>query len=256
MSLHEIHLAIEPLRQKLIEHPLYHELRSPQALRVFMEHHVFAVWDFMSLLKKLQQHLCPAAVPWMPRESSIAARLINEIVLGEETDEDGCGGYASHFDLYRRSMQDFGADTRTIDRFVTALAHSQELPAAFRAAEVSPPIEAFVRHTFAVIETNDPCRVAAAFTFGREALLPELFQKIVDELAATAGGNLDAFQYYLKRHIELDGDEHGPMAGRLVESLCGADAGGWDAAKQAAVEALETRLAFWDGIRLVVENLE
>lgn len=252
MSLREIHTAIEPLRQKLIEHPIYELLRSSRALRVFMEHHVFAVWDFMSLLKKLQQQLCPAAVPWLPPQNVTAARLINEIVLGEETDEDGRGGYASHFDLYRRSMHEFGAETRTIDRFVGALTRGLDLSAAFRTAEISPPIENFVRHTFAVIATNEPCRVAAAFTFGREALLPELFQRIVEELAAAGSGNLATFQYYLQRHIELDGDEHGPMAGRLVESLCGDDARRWQAAQQAAIESLQTRLAFWDAIREVV----
>ena len=38
----------------------------------------------------------------------------------------------------------------------------------------------FVQQTFRIIETRNLREVAAAFTFGREDLLPDVFQRIVD----------------------------------------------------------------------------
>jgi hypothetical protein len=92
------------LKDALLGHPVYREINSLAALRLFMEHHVFAVWDFMSLLKTLQVRLCCVGVPWLPAADPQATRFINEIVLAEESDEDGQGGYLSHFGLYLRSM--------------------------------------------------------------------------------------------------------------------------------------------------------
>src|SRR5450432_3612099 len=92
--------GIAPLRKKLIEHPIYWSITSPVKLRLFMEQHVFAVWDFMSLLKALQLSNTCTSAPWIPKEDRMVSRFVNEIVLGEESDEDGRGGYISHFELY------------------------------------------------------------------------------------------------------------------------------------------------------------
>jgi len=213
-----------------------------------MEHHVFAVWDFMSLLKALQRRFCCVTVPWVPPTDSASARLVNEIVLGEETDDDGRGGFASHFELYRRAMYGFGADTSQIDRLVRDLAAGSSLDEVLRGAEVDDAVRAFVGHTFAVIKSGDWCAVAAAFTFGREDLLPDVFQKIVDQLDAETGGGLADFQFYLRRHIDLDGGEHGPMALRLVSDICGNDPAKWQSAEDAALASLQARRALWDAI--------
>ncbi len=252
MSCDQIRSAIAPLRQSLLEHPLYRDLNSPAALRTFMEFHVFAVWDFMSLLKSLQRQLCSVTVPWLPTATATAGRLINEIVLGEETDSDGQGGFASHFDLYRRSMQAFGAQTSTIDRFVALLRANRSVDEALRSAEVAEPVQCFVRHTFATINSGDLCRIASAFTFGREDLLPDVFQQIVDQLDRQSGGGLAEFKYYLARHIELDSNEHGPLASRLVSEQCGHDPMRWRTAENAAIASLEARKTLWDAIHRAI----
>lgn len=246
--LERLRARILPLREALLAHPIYEDLRDIRALRVFMEHHVFAVWDFMSLLKSLQQRLCCNAVPWIPNEQGLASRFINEIVVGEETDEDGAGGYASHFELYRRAMRQCGADLSQVDRMLDALQTGHSLQSALQTAGTSDAIRRFVLHTFAVIDGGDACRIASTFTFGREDLLPGVFQRIVDEIDASVGGGLNVFQYYLLRHIDLDGDEHGPMAARLMAAVCGENETHWNAAEEAAVEALTSRTAFWDSI--------
>ena len=244
----QIHARLDPLRTKLLQHPIYGRLDGIDALRTFMAHHIFAVWDFMSLLKELQRQLSVVDVPWLPSSNSLGCRLVNEIVLGEESDENGRGGYASHFELYYRAMQKCGADTRSMDGFLDRLRHGDSLSTALQTENVPMAAQGFVKQTFAVIETGDLCTIAATFLFGREDLLPDLFQQIVNQLNAHIGGELDEFQYYLHRHIELDRDQHGPMAQSLMTTICGTDDSKWRVAEEAAIEALQERAQLWDGV--------
>jgi hypothetical protein len=239
---------LRPLRNALLDHAVYREIKGLGALRLFMEHHVFAVWDFMSLLKALQARLCCVSVPWLPAPDAQATRFLNEIVLAEESDEDGQGGFLSHFGLYLRAMTRCGADTTAIDRVLEELRKGSPVPAALAAVGVPGCVERFVCRTFGLIERGGLWSLASAFTFGREDLLPALFQRLVDELDVEAGGGLEDFRYYLRRHIGLDGGEHGPMAVRLVASLCGSDEARWQEAEEAAVTALEARRDLWDGV--------
>lgn len=255
MSIAELRDRIAPVRSALLAHPLYAEMQELAALRVFMEYHVFAVWDFMSLLKALQQRLTCVTTPWTPRQPlPLAARLVNEIVLAEETDDDGAGGYASHFTLYQRAMRSAGANTGPIDRLVGRLEAGPSLEAAMAHAELPPAVRLFVAHTFAVVEAGELVSLAATFTFGREDLLPGVFQTIVDELARAPEARLEPFQFYLRRHIDLDGDEHGPMATRLVALLCGENEELWQRAYAAADAALQVRLTLWDAIHAAVRG--
>jgi hypothetical protein len=239
---------LTPLKGFLLEHPIYREIDGLGALRLFMEHHVFAVWDFMSLLKALQRRLCGVEVPWLPAENPLATRFINEIVLAEESDEDGQGGFVSHFGLYRRAMIRCGASTTAIDSFLCELCQGRNVTAALESVLVADCVRRFVCQTFEVIEGASLPAIASAFTFGREDLLPEIFPRIVDSLNVETGGGLEDFRYYLHRHIGLDRDEHGPLAGRLIVSLCGSDEARWQAVEAAAVAALESRRGLWDGV--------
>jgi len=252
--LRPIRERLQPLQAALLNHPLNQEIARLDSLRVFMAHHAFAVWDFMSLLKALQQKLCCVDVPWLPATDPASARLVNEIVLAEESDEDGRGGFASHFDLYRRAMTRCGTHTTPIDGFLNELRQAKSIAAALDSPGVPECARQFVRRTFNIIEGDNTCAIASAFTFGREDLLPAVFQRIVDELNVEAGGGLEEFKYYLNRHIGLDGDKHGPMANRLLLTICGSDESRWRLAEQTAVDCLEARRALWDGICDVIQG--
>ena len=246
---------LAPIRAELLRHEVYAEIDSIPKLRLFMQHHVFAVWDFMCLLKTLQRELCHNSVPWLPPADGVTARLVNEIVLGEESDEDGEGGFASHFELYRRAMRRCGTDTNVLDQFIRSIRDGSDIDLALATPGVPVCVRNFVRRTFDVIETGDICAIASDLTFGREDLLPDIFQCVVDELDLEAEGGLEDFRFYLGRHIELDGDLHGPMSARMMATLCGEDDAKWQSAEEAAVAALHARKKLWDGMCQALRNV-
>jgi hypothetical protein len=236
---------LQLLHHRLAHHPLYASIQSMDDLHCFMESHVFAVWDFMSLLKALQRGLTCVDVPWLPSSQPEARRLINEIVLGEESDVYH-GRAVSHFELYLEAMQQCGASTAGIEALLARVRSGDSVEEAI--ASISAGARTFVRNTFSVLQQNKVHMVAAAFTFGREDLIPEMFRGFVREMDHKLAGRLSTFVWYLERHIEIDGEEHGPMALRMVAELCGDDPVRWREAGDAAEGALRARLALWDGI--------
>jgi hypothetical protein len=237
--------AITPLREEVVGHPIYKSLAGPDDVAVFMESHVFAVWDFMSLLKQLQRDLTCVDVPWVPSGPRASRRLINEIVLVEESDEFE-DGYISHFELYLRGMAQTRADTSTIEAFLALLRLGSDVEEALKTARVPGPAADFVARTWSIIRDAPIHCQAAAFAFGREDLIPEMFEHIVG--IADPTGRLEYFKDYLARHIEVDADEHTPMAMRMLIDLCGEDRGKWDECARTVRSALEARVALWDGI--------
>ena len=238
---------IQDLRTQLANHPLYSKINSQQKLQLFMEHHVYAVWDFMSLLKYLQHHLTCTQAPWVPKSTAELRFFINEIVLGEESDEDPTGGHISHFELYKRAMHEAGASYHSIDQVVLSLQQGLSVSASLTQAQAPAPAAAFVASTFEIIGRDRLHEVAAAFAFGREDLIPDMFLAMVKELNAN-DQQFNTFIYYLERHIELDGDHHAGLSALLLSHVCGDDAQKWSEATATAQEALRARIALWDGI--------
>jgi hypothetical protein len=247
-ALSEFALRARKRREELTAHPMYRELHSLDDLRRFMEQHVFAVWDFMSLLKRLQQLCTTVTLPWVPPHSRRISRFINQLVLDEESDDDGFGGYASHFEIYRRAMQEVGADTLYIDAVVRSIEHT----GTWRPELVPEPARSFVRSTFALLESGQAHEVAAAFAFGREDAIPDMFRSLIAALDRQNPGLLVHVRYYLERHIGIDEQEHTPLAMAMVEELCGDDELRWREAMRAVDRAVAARLALWDGIQVRV----
>jgi hypothetical protein len=235
------------LVDRLLHHPLYAQISNADGVRLFMRYHVFCVWDFMTLLKTLQRGLTCVAVPWLPTADPLARRLVNAIVLDEESDADG-GGYVSHFELYVAAMQDCGADTAPIERFLAALRAGLQVPDALVRAAIPEPAQNFVMATWTVATAGDLHEVCAAFSYGREDIIPDVFRQLVGRLAVQEPQRFARFRYYLERHIQADSDQHGPAARRLTERLCGGHATKLRQAESAARQALEARLRLWDAL--------
>lgn len=244
--------SLQPYRKALTEHTLYKNLSSIADIRTFMEGHVYAVWDFMSLLKALQQKLTCLSTPWTPSQNPETARFINEIVLGEESDLSVEGKSMSHFEMYLEAMQQVNANTSTIQNFILSLEKGQPIHSSIDALAIAEGIKDFMRYTFSIIEDGKAHKIAAAFTFGREDVIPDMFLKIVEE-----SGNESAYHkltYYLNRHIELDGDEHGPLSLQMVEQLCGESEKKWEEATIIAQEALTKRIMLWDTLNEEIQK--
>jgi Protein of unknown function (DUF3050) len=242
---------IEPIRVKVVTHPMYKQLSTMRAINTFMEHHVFAVWDFMSLLKSLQRELTCVNVPWIPTGATGSRHLINDIVLVEESDELD-HGFISHFELYLRGMTESGASTAAIEAFMSLLRDGRPVPSSLEAVAAPKPSADFVRATWDFIENAPVHCKAAAFAFGREDLIPDMFDQVVAVRANEK--RLDTFCDYLARHIQVDSEEHTPMAMQMLADLCGDDDSRWKECGVTINSALEARILLWDGVLAAIEE--
>jgi len=243
----KIRRVIEPLRQEIINHKVYSVIKDVDDLKVFMQYHVYAVWDFMSLLKTLQNNLTCTTVPWFPIGSADTRHLINEIVVGEESDVDLNGIRKSHFELYLDAMKQCGADTNQIETFIAVLKKTGDFKSAFLSAQTPNEAKEFVDFTFEIIGSGKTHLQSAIFTFGREDLIPGMFVSIVNDIHNNFPDSIDIFKYYLERHIEVDGDHHSHLAIQMTSNLCGENQAFWDQAEKATIESLQKRITLWNG---------
>lgn len=237
---------VAPVRKQIVESNAYKNIQTTEALRHFMEHHVYAVWDFMSLLKGLQRHLTCVEVPWIPVGDAQTRYLINEIVTGEESDVDEHGIRKSHFELYLDAMAQSGADTAAVLGFIDDFTRGESLESAALKNGVPKAALDFMTFTFSIINSGKPHLMAAVFTFGREDLIPDMFLSIVKDIEKNTGKDYQTFRYYLERHIEVDGDHHSHLAIEMTQRLCGDDSVKWEEAQQAVQQSLNIRARLWD----------
>ena len=249
MNIKTVNEKIQPQKKQLLNHTLYEKIKSIDDLRQFQELHIYAVWDFMSLLKALQTSLTCTTTPWLPTGNPETRYLINEIVLAEETDISLEGKRQSHYEMYLDAMKSCGANTKAIESFLENVVKTQNIFVSIKKSDLHPNIKSFLDFTFRVIEQGKPHEIAAAFTFGREDLIPEMFTAILKNLQANfPETDLSKLIYYFERHIELDGDEHGPMAMLMINDLCGESETKWKEVEEISIQALEKRIALWDAI--------
>ena len=240
---------LDQKKTELSAHPIFSEIHSLSVLQRFMESHVFAVWDFMSLTKRLQRDLTCTHLPWLPPRDPQAARLINEIVLGEESDDRPAQGHYSHFELYLDAMREIGASTAAVERFVALQQEGVSYNVALQSVDVDPAAAQFVRHTLHTALHAPGHSVAAAFLHGRESVIPQMFQRILDDWGIGIE-QAPTFRYYLERHIEVDAEDHGPAAEKLLARLVDGNPQREEEVYASAIAAVESRIALWDGLRL------
>jgi hypothetical protein len=249
---------VHQLRKELTRHPIYSSVTNMDELAIFMQHHIFSVWDFMSLVKYLQNEFAPATTPWVPSKNPDIQRFINDIVLEEETDEgiaqeDGSLSYTSHFKLYTQAMEEVSEGSSShVNRFVDKVI-DRSLEEALKTSDIPTPARAFMDVTFRFIQSDKPHVIAAAFALGREHIIPEMFRALLNRMQVSRE-DAKVFHYYLDRHIELDGDHHGPLSLKMLDILCGGDPVKIAEAEQAALDAISARIRFWDGVLHAIQD--
>tara|TARA_Y100001934_G_scaffold238138_1_gene290830 strand:- start:354 stop:1124 length:771 start_codon:yes stop_codon:yes gene_type:complete len=236
-----------PLRNKLKKHRLYQSLRTINDVQIFMENHVYAVWDFMSILKSLQRQLTNISLPWIPNQNPALARFINEVVCDEESDINEIGQPKSHFEMYLDAMEQINANRKQIDSFLDLIKAGKDIDHCLNTLNIDNRIREFTQHTFEIINTGKTHCIASAFTFGREDIIPGMFIEMLKELDPD-NIHYNKFKYYLERHIEIDGELHGPISIRMIKELCNTNSKKWDQTIDIARNSLIKRIQLWDAI--------
>jgi hypothetical protein len=255
MTIQSINQNIQEYKNQLLTHSLYEKVKTVDDLNCFLENHIYAVWDFMSLLKALQNKLTCTTTPWLPTGNPEIRYLINEIVVAEETDLALDGSRQSHFEMYLDAMKQCGASIFQIEQFLQNVQETQNIFVSIKQSNLHPNVKDFLDFTFRVIEEGKPHNIAAAFTFGREDLIPNMFTEILKNFQTNfPETDLSKLIYYFERHIELDADEHGPMAMQMVTELCGDSEQKWKEVEEVSVKALQKRIGLWNAIEEQMEH--
>jgi len=239
--------------REMREHQVFSKVRTVTDLKLFMEWHVFAVWDFMSLVKRLQNDFTCTSIPWTPPKNRVAARLINDIVLGEESDEMPGSHTGSHFHMYLAAMKEVGADTRKIIEFVELVEQGTHFETAMETVSVPLPIRKFIKSTLDVCMNGTTEEVLGSFFYGREDSIPDMFTFFLKSWTISEN-EAPIFKYYLERHIELDGDDHGPAVQKIIKTVINGDSVKENNLYISAKNAINNRIEFWDSLLKIIND--
>lgn len=244
---------LQQIKYKLKKHEIYNHIKTIDDIKKFMRYHVFSVWDFMSLLKSLQNDLTCISIPWIPNENSKVTRLINEIVLIEESDIYN-DIPQSHYQMYIDAMKDIKANCFDIQILISVIKNNGSIFTYLNKSNIDIRIKNYLRNTFDIINTNKTHLKLAAFTYGREDIIPTMFLEIVKQLKVKEDKRLDKFIYYLERHIEVDDEDHSPMCKEILIEICGNNTSMWKEVEVCAKKCIENRIYLWDAILEKIKN--
>ena len=253
-----INSEIKELKHQLYKHPVYEALENLEDLKTFMQHHIYSVWDFMSLVKYLQNSFAPTTLPWVPSKKSDIQRFINEIVMEEESDENlilekSDTKFISHFELYMHAMEEVEiGSTQSMKKFLEEF-QTKSLDAALEGNNIPCASREFVKTTFSFLKTDKPHVIAAAFSFGREHIIPYMYLDLLKQMQIDEN-DAKKFHYYINRHIELYGGSHGEMAMEMLNILCEDDQEKIHEVQVSAARAIQARISFWDGVLIAIEQ--
>ena len=138
-------------------------------------------------------------------------------------------------------------------RFIKLIEDGNTVRYSLNEITIDQRVAEFVHFTFSIIETDQPHHIAAVFTFGREDVIPDMF---IEVLRKSGSEDIlhNKLMYYFQRHIELDGDEHGPLSLKMIADLCGDDDQKWNESLEVAKQSLQKRINLWDGINELIQK--
>ena len=227
-----------------------------------METHVFCVWDFMCLLKRLQTDFTSVHTLWRPVGSPQLRHMINSIVLGEECDVDETGQIISHFELYIASMNQAKADTGPVLAMVEDIKRENASPKSVIDLEridgyrkLEKPVKNFINCTMEAVLADDIVETVAAFTFGREDLICPMFLGVLRGMSCPKT-DISKLTYYLERHVEVDGGDHGPLSLQMLAKVCGNDKDKWEKAEIVAKKVLQARVDLWNYLCTKIDSAQ
>ena len=237
---------LNDLKRRITAHPLFANKLKPKHICKFMESHIFAVWGFMSILKSLQKMITPNNLPWMPNKNTKngLVNFVNEIILCEESDYIEGIGFVSHFEIYLLAMKNMGAKTDQLDKFTTRISDKGYNEKYLDDIDVTDEVKSFLKHDLEVSMNGTLPEIVGAFTLGREKVIPNMFRYILPAIKESSSSKY--LVTYLERHIDIDGDRHGPLSMKLLDASCKREQ--LTLAYAAAIKSLELRLSVWDKV--------
>ena len=237
---------LNDLRHKISAHPLFKNKLKPKHICKFMESHIFAVWGFMSILKSLQKMITPNNLPWMPNKNTKngLVNFVNEIILCEESDYIEGIGFISHFEIYLLAMKNMGARNDQLDKLTSRINNKGYNEKYLDSIDATAEVKSFLKHDLEVSMNGTLPEIVGAFTLAREKVIPNMFSYILPAIKETSASKY--LITYLERHIDIDGDRHGPLSMKLLDTSCGKKQ--LSLAYVTAVKSLELRLSVWDKV--------
>ena len=246
-SLHNHKKKLTSLKMRINKHPLFKNNLDINEIKLFMEAHVFAVWGFMSLLKKIQKKITPQNIPWIPNSNTRngLANFVNEIILGEESDYINGIGYISHFEIYILAMKNINANPNELMKFIKLMKNNNNIVSNLKKINIYKEVKDFLKHDLRIASSGSLAQLVGVFTLGREKVIPNMFKYILQSLSDDK--KIKYLKAYLERHIVVDGERHGPLSLSLLNNVCD-NPKLMCIAYSSAITSLELRLKVWDRI--------